>query len=88
MERRDFNDAGLDWASLIEHVARDNTPVEIERNNVPLVRITPVRRPITMADLNEIFAKAPRLGDDAEAFARDVEEYRNSLQPPKDPWES
>ena len=60
----------------------------MERNHEPIARLSPLRgkKPLMAADLNAFFARLPSLGDDAEAFARDVEEARKLLPPETDPW--
>ncbi len=40
-----------------------------------------------MLEFGEFLKSLPDLGDDAEAFARDIEEARNSYLPETDPWE-
>ena len=41
----------------------------------------------TMLEFGEFLKSLPDLGEDAEAFARDIEEARNSYLPETDPWE-
>ncbi len=42
---------------------------------------------MTMVEFGEFLKSLPDLGEDAEAFARDIEEARNSYLPETDPWE-
>lgn len=46
-----------------------------------------LRKPaVRVADLNRVFTALPPLGDDAEAFARDVELIRDELPAESDAW--
>ena len=42
---------------------------------------------MTMMEFGEFLKSLPDLGEDAEAFARDIEEARSSYLPETDPWE-
>jgi len=42
---------------------------------------------MTMLEFGEFLMSLPDLGEDAEAFALDIEEARNSYLPETDPWE-
>lgn len=42
---------------------------------------------MTMLEFGEFLNSLPDLGEDAEAFARDIEEARNLYLPETDPWE-
>jgi antitoxin (DNA-binding transcriptional repressor) of toxin-antitoxin stability system len=89
MERMTVAEASRDLKALVHRVCELGITVDLEQDHEPVVRITPIRakRPVMASDLNELFASLPSLGDDAEAFARDVEEGRRSFLPEKDPWE-
>ena len=88
MERVSVADGIRNIESIVERVASEGVTVEFERDSRVIVRITPSMADIgpMASDLNELFASLPSLGDDAEAFANDVEEGRRSFLPEVDPW--
>ena len=43
---------------------------------------------MTMMEFGEFLASLPSLGDDSEAFERDIEEMRTFQLPERDPWQS
>ena len=89
MERVTVADASRDFQALVHRVSEEGITIDLEQDHEPIVRMTPihVKRPVMACDLNELFASLPSLGDDAEAFAKDIEEGRRNYLPEKDPWE-
>ncbi|OQW88545.1 MAG: hypothetical protein BWK78_08345 [Thiotrichaceae bacterium IS1] len=59
---------------------------------IPLVSLTPdpydswPRSSLQAKDLNEFLAQLPHLGEDAEAFAEEIQAIRHSLPLEKDSW--
>ena len=51
-----------------------------------IVRVLPKPR-LTVGGLNTFLRSLPALGDDAEAFAKDIRDIRASFPPEVDPWE-
>ena len=88
MERQELTSETIDWPALIRHVIQDQVTVELADGEVPLVRLVPVRRPRTLADLENALRSIEPLGDDAESFANDLDEQRNAALSLDDPWES
>lgn len=39
-----------------------------------------------VSELNDRFARIPKLGDDADAFARDIADAKRATVPDRDPW--
>ena len=76
-------EAALDFEALIDRVVAKNIVVELVRDDRVVVRLEPVKtKPaILMKDFGAFLASLPSLGDDAESFARDVEEGRESTRP-------
>lgn len=89
MERMTVEEATRDFPALVHRVCEERVTIDIEQDHEAIIRLTPIRtkRPVMACDLNELFASLPSLGDDAEAFARDVEEGRRNFLPEKDLWE-
>ncbi|MEX2214522.1 MAG: hypothetical protein WD768_10360 [Phycisphaeraceae bacterium] len=88
MVRMNVNEAARDFASLIERVVRDGESVELEKDERVVARITPEpgKESLRVKDLNAFLKSLPRLGDDAEAFASDVERIRDEQPPVRDSW--
>jgi len=42
---------------------------------------------VKVSELNDIFARIPKLGDDAVAFERDIADAQSVPVPDRDPWE-
>jgi len=74
----------------LNQVAADQETLLLKRRNTIVAEVRFVREPPKLRDLPALFDALPRLGpEEAEAFARDIEEGRewiNSL-PLRDPWE-
>ena len=88
MERINVTQAVRQFSDLINRVFYQGASYELERNNRVVARLSPAgpARGVKVGALNELFAGLPRLGEDADRFARDVEEARRGLPPEADPW--
>lgn len=86
MECFSVAEAGPRLDELVERVTSQGVTIELERNRQVVARISPVGRRVRVADLNQIFAALPSLGDDAESFAEDVQRIRTELPLESDPW--
>jgi hypothetical protein len=73
MERQLITDPALDWRALVEHVYRDKVTVELECEQKVVATLAPVVSAPQFSDLNEILHGVPRLNDECESFAKDVE---------------
>ncbi|MCO6457533.1 MAG: hypothetical protein J5I93_19710 [Pirellulaceae bacterium] len=78
--------AGL-FAFLVA-VARDQVAVEIADGPTAIAEVVPKKEPLTVKNLPSLMVSLPSLGDDAQLFAKDVEEGRNVFGQDDDPWES
>ncbi len=92
MERISVAEASQDFRAVVDRV-KQGMAIELEDHELVVATITPAPPTLprvcrTMNDLAALLNSLPDLGDDAEAFARDVEEARNSYPPETDPWES
>ncbi len=88
MERKQITSDYFDWLALIQHVVGDQTTVELEQDNVPLVRITPLKKAVLLSELNGSLADLPALGDDVEPLAEDIRQSLGELPMERDSWES
>ena len=88
MEKQDISNPNIDWARLVRHVAHDQVSVELADGMVAIAQVIPMKKSVKMKDFASMMAKLPSLGDDVEAFAKDVDTVRNSFQDVSDPWES
>jgi antitoxin (DNA-binding transcriptional repressor) of toxin-antitoxin stability system len=88
MERISATRAAREFSDLLNRVCYQGAAFEVERGNKVVARLVPAGPAgrIAVADLNRVFAELPRLGEDAESFAADVEALRRSLPPEGDPW--
>jgi hypothetical protein len=86
MERQLITDPTLDWGALVEHVYRDRVTVELARDQEVVATLAPVVSAPQFSDLNAILAGVPRLNEECESFAKDVEDIRRSIPPETDPW--
>ena len=77
------------FADVLNRVAYRRESFVIVRGNRPVAELRPVATGVQLADLPELIASLPRLGD-ADAFAADLDTARRDLasteQP--DPWVS
>ena len=89
MERISATQAARQFSDLLNRVAYQGQCFEVERGNRVVARLQPVTTPvrgIPIQELNRVFAELPGLGDDAQAFAEEVEAVRRALPPETDPW--
>ncbi|MEO8165575.1 MAG: hypothetical protein ABI619_09280 [Betaproteobacteria bacterium] len=86
MERISVSAAGSQFDELVARVSRDGVTVELEQDNLVVARISPVEKRTNVSDLNRIFATFPPLGDEAETFAKDLDELRQEIPRESDPW--
>lgn len=79
--------AGPEFAAAVDQLRRDGASATLTKDGVPVARVVPLQPAATGAEAAERWRRRPRLDpDDAERFARDVEEGRHMLPPPQDPW--
>ena len=90
MEEISVTAAARNLSELLNRVAYQGSSFELVRGGKRIARLIPAgpAKRIKVADLNRLFARFPRLDDDdADAFARDIEEIRGNLPLEKDPWD-
>jgi len=88
MEKADILNPDIDWAHLIRHVARDQISVELSEGSIAIAEVVPKKTPILMNDFAAFMGSIPRLGEDADSFAHDIEFSRRIFTEVSDPWES
>jgi prevent-host-death family protein len=84
-------EAVRNFADFINRVAYRGEHFVLERGGRPVARLVPVPQAGRLGDLPDLMASVPGLTpDDAEAFARDMEDASSQLPPLAgvDPWES
>ncbi len=81
MERISVTQAARRFSDLLNRVFCQRTTVELERGNKVIARLSPVapESPLKVKDLNRFFAELPSLGEDAKAFAKDLECIRKQV---------
>ncbi|MCW5557186.1 MAG: type II toxin-antitoxin system Phd/YefM family antitoxin [Verrucomicrobiae bacterium] len=82
-------EAARDFLTLMERVESRRESAVITREGRPVATFVPVDQTAqTSEELAERLAAIPRLpSEEAEAFARDIEECIQSLPPLKSPWD-
>lgn len=80
--------AARHFSDLLNRVAYRHESVEIRRGGRAVARLVPVesRPSVQVRDLNTVLSCLPRLGEDATAFAADVE--AGDPGPEDDAWAS
>lgn len=88
MERISVTKAVRNFSELLNRVYYHGVSVELERGNKVVARLSPVAPSsgLQAEDLGAFLATLPKLGDDAERFARDVAEVRAALPPEQEAW--
>jgi antitoxin (DNA-binding transcriptional repressor) of toxin-antitoxin stability system len=86
IQRMSTTDAGRCFDELVGRVFNEGITVELEKDNRVIARLSPAGRTVRVSDLNQLFASLPKLGDDADSFARDVERARQEVPAESDPW--
>jgi antitoxin (DNA-binding transcriptional repressor) of toxin-antitoxin stability system len=78
------------FADVLSRVAYRRESFIVVRGQRPVAEIRPLPAGARLADLPALVASLPSLGDDADAFAADLEAARAELatQEPLDPWAS
>jgi antitoxin (DNA-binding transcriptional repressor) of toxin-antitoxin stability system len=86
MVRLSATEVARSFSAVVSRVGAGEE-VEIVRNGVPIAELRPpAARPVVSAERwREAMADAPAVDDD---FARDVQDARESLEPPSGAWPS
>ena len=85
------SDLGLHLAEYLRRVSQEHERFVVVENGKRIAEINPVREAPMLKDLPRIMANVPHLDpDDAEQFAKDLEEIRRTMNGEKlqKPWES
>lgn len=82
-------EAAQDFAKLVNKVYAEGITVDLERDNKVIARLMPAQptSALTVGELNAFLRKLPSLGDDADAFARDVRAIRREFPAEANPWD-
>ncbi len=79
------------FAEYVNRVAFAGERFTLTRGGSPVAELVPVPRGMRLADLPELLASLPHLGEvDATAFAADLDDARDALRDVavRDPWAS
>lgn len=88
MERISVSDASLTLADLVDRVVQDGVAIDLERGDRVVARLSPVAKvSLTIDELNRMIQGWPTLGNDAEAFARDLASIRRKAPKESDAWD-
>ena len=88
MHRITVAEAERDFANLVNRVYSEGVPVELERGDEVVARLTPAvpRSRLEVRDLNAFLQGLPKLGEDADAFLEDMRTIRRVFPAEADPW--
>ncbi len=88
MEKIKVTQAARQFSELLNRVAYQGSTFELERGGKPVARLVPVAPAgrIAVSALNGFFAGLPALGEDGDAFVRDIESAWEALPEADDPW--
>lgn len=88
MEQINVTQAVRQFSDLLNRVFYQGASFELERSNKVIARLYPVSAPRTVPvrELNRLFAELPRLNEDAERFAQDIDAIRKAALPERNPW--
>lgn len=88
MEKIEISNTNISLSDIVKHVSRDRVTIELSDGQVPLARIVPIAKSLSMAELDRALRDCARLEDDAESFGHDVLTVRQSIGELDNPWES
>lgn len=88
MEQVNVTQAARRLSDLLKRVAYQGASFELTRGGRRIARLVPAgsSKTVKVSELNAIFARLPKLEDDAEAFERDIADAQSILVPDRDPW--
>ncbi len=89
MERISVTQAVRQFSDLMNGVFYQGSVVELERGNRVIARISPVspESPLKVKNLNKFFHELPSLGEDSNAFAKDLENIRKQIPIEQNQWD-
>jgi len=89
MKTMTVTQAARNFSDLINRVQYQGISVELVKSKKTVAVISPVSpKPVmTVADLADFFASVPSLADDAEQFAKDIEDVDKQTPKVVDEWE-
>lgn len=89
MEEISVTSAARNLSELLNRVAYQGASFELKRGGKSIARLVPAgpAEKVKVSDLNSLFARLPRLDEDADAFVRDIDNIRRGLPSEKDPWD-
>ncbi len=89
MEEISVTSAARNLSELLNRVAYQGMSFELKRGGKSIARLVPAvpAKQLKVSDLNDLFARLPPLEDDADGFARGIDEIRRDLPVEQDPWD-
>ena len=89
MEEINVTSAARNLSELLNRVAYQGESFELKRGGKSIARLVPAgpAKQVKVSDLNNLFARIPRLDEDTDAFVQDINEIRRSMLLEKDSWD-
>jgi len=88
MKQVNVTQASRRLSDLLNRVAYQGASFELTRGGRRIARLVPAgpSKVVKVSELNALFARLPALGDDAEAFERDIADSEAALAQDRNPW--
>jgi antitoxin (DNA-binding transcriptional repressor) of toxin-antitoxin stability system len=89
MEQVNATQAARQLSDLLNRVSSQGVSFELTRGGHRIARLVPAPSPkaLKVSELNDLFARLPRLGDETEAFEREIADAQSALVLDRDPWQ-
>ncbi|NEX15203.1 MAG: hypothetical protein C1943_00860 [Halochromatium sp.] len=89
MEQVNATQAARQLSDLLNRVSSQGVSFELTRGGRRIARLVPAPSPkaLKVSELNDLFARLPRLGDETEAFEREIADAQSALVLDRDPWQ-
>ena len=89
MARISIVEAERDFSNLVNRVYAEGISIDLEKDDKVIARLTPAipEAPLKVRDLNAFLQSLPKLGEDANAFSRDVQAARGRFPAETNPWD-
>jgi antitoxin (DNA-binding transcriptional repressor) of toxin-antitoxin stability system len=89
MQRISIAEAAQDFPGLVDRVRIEGESFELTLNDAVIACLAPANGKHTLKarDFKAFLAGLPKLGDDAEAFGRDLDAIRREFPMEKDSWD-
>lgn len=84
-----ISEAAKNFSNLVHRVHLEGISIDLENDNQVIARLMPVDRHsgLLVGDLNTFLSGLPKLGEDAPAYAKDVQMIRAEFPAEESLWD-